>query len=72
MKHVTIYGKKEICTYETIINLKNGEVYYVYSNELPNTSSYIFMVHADDGSVCGMNVTEYMNYIEKWDININV
>ena len=68
----TIYGDSNICKYETIMTLKNGEVYYVYSNELPQELGYIFLVHADDGSVCGMNVTEHMNYIVKYETNIIV
>lgn len=66
----SVYGDSTICKYETIIELKNGEVYYVYSNELPQVLGYIFLVHADNGSVCGMNVTEHMNYIVKYETNI--
>ena len=68
----TIYGDSNICKYETINELKNGEVYYVYGNELPKTLGYIFMVHAEDGSPCGYNVTEHMNYIVKYETNIIV
>lgn len=66
----TMYGDRNICVYETIMYLKNGEVYYVYSNELPQTLGYIFVVHAEDGSPCGYNVTEHTNYIVKYKTRV--
>ena len=68
----TVFGDSNICKYETIMFLKNGEIYYVYSNELPQTLGNVICVHADDGSKYGMNVSEFMNYIVKMEINSNV